>query len=546
MLGLDEGQVEAVQWGSMNRLGFLSLFALLLVVGCGGPKFGANAEQRGNRLRYALINRPTEFDPAMVQDGDTIDLIQNIFEGLTAWGENNEPVPNLAEKWEVENGGRTYVFHLRHGVKFHNGREMVADDVAFSINRAASKALNSQTTDNYLNDIVGYKDVHAGLADAMSGIRVIDPYTISITIDKARPYFLGKLTYPTSFVVAKEAVTPGKKMNDISQMVGTGPFKAVAYQDGQFFTLDAFKDYHGGAPKIDGIDRPIMVDSQTRFSAYKRGELDFLPIQRQDVKAVQDDPKLKDQLVYFPRPSIYYVGMNMGVVPQFKDKRVRQAIAMAINRDRICDEVLSGQNVRADGILPPGVPGHRDHAAVYPYDVAKAKQLLAAAGYPGGRGFPPLKIAFRGEQTDVQLVSEAVAQELRQNLGITVNQEPMEWGAYLQRNDAKKNPFFHMRWAADYLDPQNFISLFFTTTGNENKISYSNPKVDALCEKADADLKPEERLKLYAEAEDLVLQDAPWVPIYFQRDAELISPRVKGLRNSLFGHLPHTTVSLSK
>jgi len=122
----------------------------------------------------------------------------------------------------------------------------------------------------------------------------------------------------------------------------------------------------------------------------------------------------------------------------------------------------------------------------------------------------------------------------------------MEWGSYLARNDKKELPFFHMRWAADYLDPQDFISLFFTTSGNENKIYYSNPEVDALCAKADSDLNQDERLQLYAKAEDIVLQDAPVIPIYFQVDAELINPRVHGLRNSIFGHLPHYTVSLEK
>lgn len=512
----------------------------VLIAGCGKGQ----PKPAGNVLRYAIINLPTEFDPALVQDGDTIDLIQNIFEGLTTWGEDNRVKPNLATSWDLTNGGRTYVFHLKKGVKFHNGREMTADDVAFSINRSVRPELASQTTDNYLNDIVGYQDAHSGKAQEMSGIKVIDKYTISITIDKPRPYFLGKLTYPTSFVVAKEALTPGKKMTSTAQMVGTGPFIAESYVDGQKFSLRAFKDYHEGAPLIDGIERPVMLDAISRFNAYKRGELDFLPIQRQDIKAATEDPTLKSQITFFPRPSIYYVGLNQAMIPAFKDRRVRQAFAMAVDRDPIVNDVLNGQNPRADSFLPPGVLGYREKANFIPFNKSKAQQLLAEAGYPGGKGFPPIKISFREGQTDVQVVADSVAQQLHQNLGISVGQEPMEWGAYLNRNDKKQNPFFHMRWAADYLDPQNFISLFFTTKGNENKISYSNPKVDELCAKADADENEAERLQLYAQAEDIVLQDAPIFPIYFQRDAELISPRVHGLRNSLFGHLPHYKVSL--
>lgn len=520
--------------------------AATFVVGCGKGKFasGGNSGSRPNILRYALINTPTQFDPATVQDGDTIDLIQNIFEGLTTWGEDNKPVPNLAEKWDISADGRTYTFHLKHGVKFHNGREMTAEDVAFSINRAVSPAINSETAGNYLNDIVGYQEAHSGKTPGMSGVKVVDDYTITITTDKPRPYFLGKLTYPTSFVVAKEAVKEGQAINDIKQMVGTGPFKATEYVSDQIFKLSAFADYHNGAPQIEGIERPIYKDAISRFNAFNRGEIDFLAIQRQDVKAVLQDPKLKDQLQFFPRPSIYYVGLNQGVVAPFKDKRVRQAFAMAIDRDLIVNETLGGQNTRADGILPPGVLGHREKAAVYPFDVAAAKKLLAEAGYPDGKGFPSIKIAFRGEQTDVQLVADSVAVQIKDNLGISVGQEPMEWGSYLDRNNKKQNPFFHMRWAADFLDPQNFISLFFMKDGNENKIFYSNPKVDELCSKADAEQDEAKRLQMYAEAEDIVLQDAPWIPIYFQKDAELISPRVHGMRNSLFGHLPHYKVTL--
>lgn len=531
---------------NMKRFGLVALAVLAaFLVGCSKGKYsGGSTAHKPNILTYALPSKPTEFDPAMVQDGDTIDLIQNIFEGLTTWSEDNKVVPNLAESWDVTEGGRTYVFHLRHGVKFHNGREMIADDVAFSINRAPAKALASETTDDYLNDIVGYQDVRTGKSDTMSGIKVIDKYTLSITIDKPRPYFLGKLTYPTSFVVAKEALTPGEKMTSVKQMVGTGPFIADSYQDGQVFHLKTFKDYHAGTPPIDGIDRPVMEDSQSRYSAYKRGELDLLAVQRQDVKDIKADPALTAQLHFFQRPSIYYVGLNQGVIPQFKDLRVRQAIAMAIDRDYIVSEVLGGQNAKADGILPPGVLGSRDKANVYPFDVAKAKQLMAAAGFPGGKGFPNIQIAFRGGQTDVLLVGESVAQQLHQNLGLNVTPAQMEWGAYLKRNNAKKNPFFHMRWAADYLDAQDFISLFFASDGPENKIYYSNSQVDALCAKADADENESERIKLYQQAEDIVLQDAPWVPIYFQKDAELINPRIEGIRNSLFGHLPHFKVTL--
>lgn len=533
----------------MKRLLALALLiSLLVVAGCGKGNF-SNQESAGKRnvFRYPIVTPPTTLDPDIVQDGDTIDLIQQIYEGLVAWGTDNKPVPNLAESWDVSKDGTLYTFHIRKGVKFHNGRELVADDFKFGMERACDPALGSATAANYLSDIVGAMDKVRGKAKEVSGIKVVDKYTLTIQIDKPRPYFLGKLTYPCAFAVPKEALKdPEKEISSTAEMVGTGPFMAESYTPNQLFVLKAFKDYHGGAPSIDGIERPVIVDSATRLSKFKSGEIDLVPLERQDVKALQQDPVYKDQLHLYDRPAIFYVGMNLKVVPAFANVKVRQAITMAIDREKICNEALGGLNRVANGIIPPAVFGYREDAGAFKYNPTKAKQLLAEAGYPGGKGFPSIELTFREQRPDLRIVAESVASMLHDNLGIDVTLKTMEWRSYLEKNDAKKMGFFHMRWEADYLDPQNFISLLLSTDGNENKTYYSNPQVDALCAKADGMMDQGQRTKLYQQAEDLVLKDAAWVPIYFEKDAELISPRVSGLRESAFGHLPHTTVKLQQ
>ncbi|HWD37564.1 MAG TPA: ABC transporter substrate-binding protein, partial [Fimbriimonas sp.] len=199
---------------------------------------------------------------------------------------------------------------------------------------------------------------------------------------------------------------------------------------------------------------------------------------------------------------------------------------------------------KADGILPPAVFGYRENVKKVPYDPDGAKQLLAKAGYPGGANFPQLTMYYRTDYPDIRIVANAVGEELGKTLNIHVTFKQLEWGTYLSLNDKNQLPFFHMRWGADYLDPENFLSTLLASYGAENHVQYHNPQFDALCAKADVSMDPEERKKLYAQAEDMVLQDAPFVPIYFQRDAELISPRVKGIRESVFGHLPHSQLSL--
>ncbi len=542
----------------MRRSSFtiLSSIVTIALVGCGKGNFSAKSSAgKENIFRYPITTDMTTLDPAKVQDGDTIDAIQQVFEGLVKWDEKNQVVPNIAEKWEIGPDGKTYTFTLRKGVKFHNGREVVADDFKYSIERAANPDFGSPTAADYLFAIDGFNDRWGHKAKDVRGVKVVDATHLIIVSDKPRPYFLALLTYPDSYVVCKEALNNGGEINKVEQMVGTGPYKAESYKNDQLLVLDSNKDYRLGAPKIDKIERTVIKDAQTRLNKFKSGELDLTRIEKQDIPGLLADPKFKDQIHFFERPALYYVGLNCKTYAPFKDRNVRRAFAMAIDSEKIVSDTLDGKNPDiqklngtvpvAKSILPPSVLGFRANANAIAFNVAEAKKLLAAAGYPDGKNMPPLVIYHRDGQTDVRLVAEAVVTQLRQNLGVDIKTQMLPWGAYLDKHNKKQLEFFHMRWSADYLDPQNFLSLLLSTTGVENKLFYSNPAFDALCAKGDTMVGNDtERLKLYAQAEDMVLQDAPFIPIYIEKDAELISPRLKGLRESVFGHLPHTTVSL--
>lgn len=518
--------------------------ALGLLAGCGNFS-SRRATAKENTLRHAILTNPTTLDPAIVQDGDTIDLLQNVYEGLVGWSVDNQPTGLIAESWEAKDNGQVWVFHLRKGVKFSNGREVTADDVKFSIERACDPQMKSQTADAYLSDIVGVTDKVNGKAKEVSGVKVVDPATVEIDLKQPTPYFLGRLTYIVSAIVPKEVV-PATEIKDIKQCVGTGPFIVKEYYPDQLVVLDANPNYWGGRPKLDHIERPVIIDAQTRLNKYKNGELDILLLQRQDVNALKKDPVLGKEIVAYPRPSIWYVAMNQLVYAPFKDRNVRRAFAMAIDRDKIVNELLEGLNTKADSIVPPGIKGHRDEAAVLPYDVAQAKKLLADAGYPNGKGMPPLTLTFRESYPDIKVVAEAVASQLNTNLGVNVKLQTMEWRSFLEKYNHKQLEFSHMRWAADYLDPQNFLSQMLATWGPENKFGYDNPEFDRLCKLGDTTLEYDKRVPYYQQAEDIALQDAIWIPIYFQKDYELHKPAVSGLRESLFGHLPHTTTRITR
>ncbi len=530
-----------------NILWLLVALPILLITGCGKGNFSEKGQAASTSVfRYAIHTNPTSLDPGVVQDGDTLDLLQQVFEGLVGWGPNSEVVGLIAEKWDIKENGKVYAFTLKKGIKFHNGKEVTADDVKWSIERACSPGVNSETISAYLEDIQGLTEMKAGRAKEISGLKVEDPLHITITLTKPDVTFLGKLTYLVSAVVPKGDVPADKEIRDFKQMIGTGPYKVSQYEPNQLVVLEANKDYHGGAPKLERIERPVILNAETRLTKYKNGELDLVQIQRGDVEGLQADPKYKDQLKFFPRPAIWYLAMNQLVYPPFRDKRVRQAFAMCINREKIVNELMKGVNTKAETIVPPGIQGHRDKGKGLPYDPAAAKKLLAEAGFPDGKSMPPLEISHREGYPDIKLVAEAVASEINDSLGVKVTIRSMEWRAYLDKFNKKQQVFYHMRWAGDYLDPENFLSHMLATYGPENKLGYNNPKFDELCHKADGLLEWKDRLPLYAEAEDIALEDAAWVPIYFQRDVELQRPGLTGVRESLFGHLPHTTTTISR
>lgn len=528
----------------MNRT-VLLLGCVALVAGCGQGSFSQQGVvPKGNVLRYPIVTNPTTLDPGKVQDGDTIDMLSQVFEGLVGWDEQTKVVPKVAEKWEVQDDGKTYVFTLRKGVKFHNGREVTAEDFRWTFERNTDPKLGSGMT-QYISDIVGVDEKVAGKAATISGVEVRDPYTLALRIKRPSQYFLGKLTYLVSAALAKESTPVGAEITDVKQMIGCGPFKVASYDREQRVVLDAFKEYHEGAPLIDKIERQVVKDAQTRLLKFKNGEFDYVPLERQDVPGIQRDPKLSSQLKFYDRAAIYYVGMNQLVYAPFKDVRVRRAFAMAIDKNQIVSQLLGGISPVANSIVPPGVLGFRQNANAIPFDPAQGKRLLEQAGFKDGSQMPPFEMNFRSDRPDVRIVAEAVASQLDRNLGVKVKLRSIEWASYLDKwNRRTEIGFFHMRWAADYNDPENFLSFMLASYGPENKIGYSNPTFDELCRQADSSMDTAKRLELYAKAEDLALQDAPWIPIYFQRDAELQSPRLKGIRDSLFGHLPHTKVTL--
>jgi ABC-type transport system substrate-binding protein len=502
----------------------------------------------GNTLRYAIGNRPTTFDPAMVQDSATIDLLQNIFEGLVQWTPDGKLAPDLAQSWAVSADGLTYTFHLRKDVKFQDGSSMTAQDVAFSLRRALDPGLASPVALDYLGNIVGAKEFRAGQAKDLAGVEIVDPGTLRIRVVKPGEYWIDSLTYPTAFVVSAREASPSSPMTDADVMkgAGTGPFRLQSYSPNQDVKLAANAAYFDGAPKLSGIDRPIVTSANTRHAMYQQGELDIVDVQRGDLDADLKDPSLKNDVRYFPRAATFYLALNQKALPAFRDARVRQAIACAIDKERIRHVVLADRMDVAEDMLPEGIPGYDPAFKGLPCDPAKAKQLLAEAGYPGGKGFPAIDITYREGNPDLEKTVDLIREMLDTNLGITVNLRRLEWSVMLQLRNKDTLPAWHSNWIADYPDPQDFYSTLFHTGSASNHVGYSNPAFDSLCDRADVEKDPQRRIALYRQAGRILANDVPMIPIYYLKSAELIKPYVHGIDDCALRRLPMRHVEFAR
>jgi ABC-type transport system substrate-binding protein len=536
--------MQRIGCASIHRIAILlSALLLLLLPGC--SKHQQSIGPQNNTLRYALLSEPTTFDPALVQDGTTIDMLQNIYEGLVEWTPQNTLAPAIASSWRVSKDGKTYTFKIRKGVKFHSGKVVTADDVVFSIARSLAPQLDSPVALTYLGDIVGAADFATGKAKELAGVKAVDLSTVQITISKPKAYWINVLTYPTAYILNKETVSkdPDGKVTDQNED-GTGPFELCSYVRGQAVDLKANPSYWAGTPKIAGIHRPIVTDANTRHELYITGQLDIVDLSAGTVSEDEKDPVLKNQITFWPRAATFYLGLNQKAYAPFKDVRVRQAFAYATDKQKIVQLVFDGHRDVAGDILPEGIIGHDPRFTGIPYDPAKAKALLAEAGYPGGKGLPALPLFYRESYPDLEKTVDTLRQMYLDNLGVTVQPRRTEWATLLQMEDNNTLPAYHIRWAADYLDPQDYYSILLRTGSIEDHTGYSNPRYDALCDAADVEQNQTKRLALYRQAAQIAAAEVPLIPLYYSKEPELIRPYVHKIDDSMMGHLPYVHVTL--
>lgn len=513
------------------RYGFLAIVVLaaiaagILLKSVLAPEgVRAPLKPRGQIFRMNLSNEPPTLDWSLATDSVSFEVITNLMEGLTEYDEHLQPRPAIAERWEVSSDGMTYLFHLRSGVAWTDGRPVTAHDFVYSWRRL----LNPKTAAEYayfLYDVVNAYDYNTGkITDpSLVGVKALDDKTLAVRLRKPLVYFPSLTTFMVTFPQRQDIVeTHGDRWTEPEHLVTNGPFRLTEWQHEYKLILEANPGYWDGRPPLDGIEMFIVNELTTALTLYETGDLEMVNLPPEAMATYAGTAE------HHRHPLLrgYYYGFNVKT-PPFHDVRVRRAFAMAIDREEIV-RILRGGEIPAISWIPPGMFAYNASLGLG-FDPVKARRLLSEAGYPNGRGFQPVTAVFNTGPINT-LIAENLQSQWKRSLNVEVNLDNMEWKVYLERLNTNPPALFRLGWGADYPDPDNFMVLFTTDSGN-NRTGWGNHRYDALISQAAAEPDPDRRFELYNEAQQiLVEQDVPIIPLFIAVQNTLIKPYVKNLK----------------
>jgi len=509
--------------------------ASVLALGLAAP-LGAMAEtvKQGGSMIVTYKDDVSTLDPAIGYDWQNWSMIKSLFDGLMDYEPGTTNLrKEIAEDYTISEDGKTFVFTLRKGVKFHNGRELTADDVKYSIERVVNPATQSPGA-GFFGSIAGFEEAAAGKADHLSGITVTDPYTIKFELSRPDATFLHVLALNFAHVVPKEEVE--KYGADFGKHpVGSGAFKMAEWTLGQRIVFERFKDYYNPElPKLDQITFEVGQEPVVALLRLQNGEIDIPGDGIPPAKFIEatQDPKLKELIIQGGQLHTGYVTMNVKIKP-FDNVKVRQAVNMAINKDRIV-RIINGRALPANQPLPRSMPGYAEDYKGYPYDPEKAKALLAEAGVPDGfetelfvaNTDPQPRIAQAIQQDLAAIGIKASIKSLAQANVIAAGGEPdgapMIWSG-------------GMGWIADFPDPSNFYGPILgcggAVQGGWNWSWYCNEELDKKAQEADSMVDPAKKAEREALWRDIylkIMDDAPWAPIFNEERFSVRSERLGG------------------
>ena len=519
--------------GPESLIKLFSIVMLISLTGCGGGESNVSAGNKSGTLYWGNGTEPQSLDPQIATGVPEHHIISAVMEGLVLKDRKTlEPRPGVAKSWDISEDGRVYTFYLRDNARWSNGDPHTAHDYAWSWWRALQPALGNlyaymlfpiENAQNYYEgDISNFDQV---------GVKALDDRTLQVTLKYPTPYFLQLLDHYSLFPVHQATI---EKFGDADQrgtrwtyegnLVGNGPFQLIDWKINRRIVVQSNPYYwdkeNVSLKEIIFIPIENIVTEERMFRAGQLHVTSSLPADKISVYRKANDPELR----IAPYLGTYYYRLNVRK-PQLQDRRVRRALAMTVDRQRLVDNITKGGQIPAYAMTPPGTMGYFPESDLT-FDPEGAKLLLAEAGYPNGEGFPPTEILYNTNEGH-RKVAVALQDMWKKHLNIDIRLLNQEWKVYLDSESAGQYEISRAGWIGDYVDPNNFLDLFLCGGGN-NRTGWCNEEYDRLILDVAPSMKAhKERLKVFQKAENMLLDDMPIIPIYTYTSVQLVNSSVK-------------------
>ncbi len=510
------------------------IVSMILCIGFSSPAISDTEKQT---LTYIVKQEPEVLDPGLAAEYSVMAIFPNIFEGLTRIDNHGLIQPGVGERTEVSEDGLTYTFHLNKNAKWCDGKPLTSHDFVYAWERVINPATGADyawVMLPYIKNAQKYYDGKVGFEEV--GISAKDDYTLEVTLEEPTPFFTELTAFWTYAPVRKDIVESGADWHRKAEtLICNGAFKVSEIKFGQCLTLVRNENYHNKERvHLDRIKYEFVEDANTALSAFEAGKADgisFLPD--------SEIPRLKmtsDAFRSLPKVETQFIDINVKEKP-FDDVRVRKALNLAINKKEIVDNVLRGGQIPATALVPPGITfGGEDFRnvggdfGISPTgNIEKAKKLLAEAGYPDGKGFPTIRIKTNGDKE-----YEVIAKMWEDNLGIKSELVTREWKIHIKELKALDFKVARGGWTGDYNHPSTFLDIFTPNSGT-NYTNWLDEEYVRIIRAAHKETDTKKQLDLYHQAEKILIDASPIIPLYYNRFSILMNPEVKDWFQSPLG-----------
>jgi ABC-type transport system substrate-binding protein len=571
----------------MKKIIYLMISTTIVLSSCGGGGNNDNksTESAEGGVKYGGVFKMNETEdfkslyPLNVTMALEQRIVNQVFQGLVKLDQENlQVIPSLAESWEVNEDATSYTFHIRKGIKFHDntcfeggkGREVTAADFKYCFDRICVSDPSNQMYWLFKDRVTGANEYHqsvinkAPLEGGASGVKVIDDYTIQIDLDYSFAGFLNIVSHAALWVYPKEAVETYADELRINA-IGTGPFRVKKIKESETVILEKNPDYwekdeYGNQlPYLDGIKFSFIKEKKSELLEFKKGNLDMvyrLPLEMiKDVVGELEDAKKGGNKPFVMQNvsamSVFYLGFQHKLAP-FDNVEVRRAFNYAIDRESIVTYTLQGEGrAGLNGIVPPFKGYDYENVKGYQYSPEKAMEHMKLAGYENGKGFPEVTLQINpgGGDRNVQ-IAEVVQKMLGENLNIKVNIDQMQFAQHLENLETGKALFWRAAWIADYPDPENFLNLLYGKHVPEaledkayiNAMRYQSEEFDAAFTTALREVDDAKRMELYRIADQIAVDDAAIMPIFYDENTRLLHVYVKNFPSNAMEYRDMTKV----